>query len=120
MAAVDCAFFLEGDNELLINRRNLRHNSRNGACQLHNGLAITFRGRRQVRDGVLRVLVEVTVVRVCGGVLRCSMGVARLVLNQEASISVGGGEKHSDAGGDFCCMPSACSTPNNRLQTLPC
>ena len=95
LAAPDGTFFLEGDHDLLVHHHKLRRKSCNSDSdsELHNGSAVTCRGRCQVHDGVHRLLLEVPVVQVCGGVVHSTVGGNHLVLNREAPLSVGGSEK---------------------------
>ena len=79
--------FLEGDNKLLVNGRDLccgsldgGRESHDGGRELRDGLAVNCCGRRQFLDGIHRVLVELPIVRVCGGVVWRFVGGNRLVL----------------------------------------
>ena len=62
--------------------------------ELGDGGAITGRGCLQVRDGVHCLLLQVPVVRVCGGVVRGDVGSAGIVSQQEAPLPVCGREKN--------------------------
>ena len=44
---------------------------------------------------------KLPVVQVCGGVVRCAVGVSCIVLNREAPIPMGGGGKYFDMGERF-------------------
>ena len=94
MAVPNGVVCLEGNNELCGLRCELYCDSRDSGRELCNGGMVTHRGRYQVFDGVYHLLLEVPVVRVCGGVVRGLVGGTRLVLNQEAPLPVGGGKKH--------------------------
>ena len=61
-ATVARAFCLEGNNKLLVHRCDVRRESRDGVCELRNGHTVTRRGRRHIRNGTHRVLVEVPIV----------------------------------------------------------
>ena len=84
----------EDDDKILVHRCEIRRDSRNSGCQLHDGRAVTSHGCCQVSDGIHCVLVEVTFVQVCGGVVRRSVGGACIVLNQEVTLPMGSNEKH--------------------------
>ena len=100
-AAAARAFFLDGKNELLAQRRELCRESRDGGCQLRNGRVVICCGCCQVCDEIHRVLVEVPVVRVCDGIVRRSVGDFHIVFNLEAPLPVGGGEDYFEMGGSF-------------------
>ena len=91
-AALSGAVFLEENDELRVNRRELSHESRNSGHELCDGGLVTCCGRRYVRDGFHRFLLEAPVVRVCGGAVRGDVGGLRLVMNREAPLPVGGGK----------------------------
>ena len=93
-AAPAGAVCLEGNNELHIHHCELRCYPHNSGRELCDGGAVTRRGRCQVCNGIDRLLLEVTVVRVCGGVVRGAVGGTHIVLNQEAPLPVGGSEEN--------------------------
>ena len=62
--------------------------------ELGDGGAITGRGCRQVRDEVYRLLFQVPVLWVCGGVVSGAVWSAGIVLQQEAPLPVRGREKN--------------------------
>ena len=101
MAATTRAFYLEGNDELLVHHRGLHRDSCNIGCQLRDGRAFTRRGCCQVCNAVHCVLVEIPVIQIFSGVVRRSVGGARLILNQEAPLPVGGGKKHFKMGENF-------------------
>ena len=94
MAALTGAVCLEDNGDLCVHRRKLYCEPRDSSCEMCNGGAFTRHGRQKVCNRVDRLLVEVPVVRVCGGVVRGAVWGTCIVLNKEAPPPVGGGKKN--------------------------
>ena len=74
LAAPADAVFLEGDKDIHVHCQKLRRESRDSGSDLCDGSTVTCCGRRKVRDGIHCLLLEVPAVRVCGGIVRGSIG----------------------------------------------
>ena len=85
------AVFLKVDDKHCVHCREIRHEPRNSGCELCDGSAVACCGHWQVFDSVNRLLLEVPVFRVCGGVVCGAVGGTCLILNQEEPLPVGGG-----------------------------
>ena len=72
---------LEGSEEFHVHCYKLYHEPLNRGQELCNGVAIARRGCRQVHDSVQSLLLEVPVIRVCGGVVYGAIGGKVLVSN---------------------------------------
>ena len=81
MAAPVGELRLEGSDKFHVHCYKLCREPLNRGQELCNGVAIACRGCRQVRDSVLRLLLEVPVVWVCGGVVCGAVGGKVLVSN---------------------------------------
>ena len=81
MAAPVVELRLEGSDKFHVHCYKLCREPLNRGQELCNGVAIACRGCRQVCDSVLRLLLEVPVVWVCGGVVCGAVGGKVLVSN---------------------------------------
>ena len=87
-AALACALKLKGSGELGFHDDKLCCEPFDCGRELGDGGAIACRGCRQVYDGVHRLLLQVPVVQVCGGIVRGAVGSAGIVSQREAPLPV--------------------------------
>ena len=93
-AALAGALNLEGSDKFRVHCYEICCEPLDRGRELCNGGAIARRGCRQVHDSIHRLLLEVPVVRVCGGIVCGALGGTGLVSNKEAPLPVCGCEKH--------------------------